>query len=228
MPLYEVVLEQEFNGVQSINRWNYMGSGTPAAVTPSFALAKALGFAATSATLEAGTVGAALQGLQNLIVNFVQASVKAVYGDTDFYDAPFFTATHGIVGDGGTAISPVNAFGFRTNRVRQSIGRGYKRFVGVDESIIAGAGEITAPGLTAANAVAAAMSATLTYDDEGNNLTFIPVVVSKEKYTTPSGKEAYKYYPTELLQAPHVASGVLWTPYTVTRSQVSRQYGRGS
>ena len=76
--------------------------------------------------------------------------------------------------------------------------------------------------------LATAMGATLNYTDEGNALSFAPAIISKEKYTTPSGKEAYKYYASEVLQAAHTATGILWEIYGETRTQGSRQYGRGS
>jgi hypothetical protein len=72
------------------------------------------------------------------------------------------------------------------------------------------------------------MNAALTYDDEGNTLTFTPCISQKEEYTTPSGKKAYRYFSTELLQAPHNAVGIRWEAYTTQRTQNSRQYGKGS
>src|SRR6185369_7445570 len=135
MPLYEVVLEQRYANQQSINRWNYLGSGTPAAVVPSFALISALGFLGLTTTLTDGTVGGELQFLQNNGVVFVQATCRAVYVDDDFYANPFLASTFGATGSIVTGLSPLVAYGFRSNRVKQSIGRGYKRFVGVDESL---------------------------------------------------------------------------------------------
>jgi hypothetical protein len=81
--------------------------------------------------------------------------------------------------------------------------------------------------LGAMELLASVMGDTLTYDDEGNTLTYTPCVVQKEKYTTPSGKDAYRYYATESAQAPHLAVGVAWEVYDTERSQVSRQYGHG-
>lgn len=43
MPIMEVVLTQNYYGQEIINRFNYRASGTPAAVTYSFALVSALG-----------------------------------------------------------------------------------------------------------------------------------------------------------------------------------------
>jgi hypothetical protein len=228
MPLYEVVLEQRFFNQQSINRWNYLGSGTPAAVVPSFALLTALGFIGLSTSLTNGTVGGELQDLQNPEAIFVHATCRAIYIDADFYDNPFLAGTVGQSVGIGEAMGPTNAFGYRSNRVKQSIGRGFKRFVGMADGDTLGGGIITSTTRTQMELLKDAMNAVLTYDDEGNTLSFAPCVAQKEKYTTPSGKFAYKYYATELLQAPHLAVGIAWEAYQQERTQVSRQYARGS
>lgn len=228
MPLYEVVLEQQYAGQQCINRWNYVGTGTPSAVTPSFGLISALGFLALATTLLDGTVGGELQSLQNQGVVFVQATARAVYIDADFYGNGFLANTHGAIGTGETGLSPLDAFGFKSSRVVQSIGRGYKRFAGVDEGDVASFGNMLSIATTQMALLATAMGETLTYDDDGNTLTYTPCIAQKEKYTTPSGKSAYKYYATETLQAAHLAQGISWEGYPQSRSQVSRQYGRGA
>jgi len=228
MPLMELVLEQSYFNQQCINRWNYMATGTPSAVTLSFALLSATGFLPLATTLLADTIGGTLQELQAPGVTFVQATARAVYLDDDFYGNAFLSGTAGLNGAGGNDQSPVDAWGFRSSRVKQSIGRGYKRFVGVPEGHVGQGGEITPAGITFMNAVKDAMSEVLAYTDEGNSLSFAPCIVQKEKYVTDAGNDAYKYYATELLQAPHIAQGIFWENYTQTRSQVSRQYGRGS
>lgn len=228
MPLYEVTLEQSYFNQLIVNRWNYLGSGTPAAASPSFGLLTALGFLPTSTTLATGTLGRALQSLQNSSTIFVQATVRAVYVDDDFYGSGFLAGTVGSSGIAGDAMSPIASYGFRSNRIKQSIGRAYKRFVGMNENAV-GAGGAINPAIAAdIEAVRAAMSATLTFDDEGNTLTYTPCVAQKEKYTTPSGREAYRYYGTELLQAPHLAVGISWETYNEMRTQNSRQYGHGA
>jgi len=228
MPLMEVVLNQEYAGQQCINRWNYMSEGTPAAVTHSFALLSALGFIPTATTLLAGSLGGVLQTLQNSGVTFVQALCRAVYIDDDFFDNPFFAGTVGAAGAAAGRLSPIDAWGFRSSRVKQSIGRGYKRFVGVDDEMISNGGLIGGAAVAQCAAVATEMGVVQTFDDSGNTLSYSPCIVQKEKYTTPSGKFAYRYYPSEVLQEPHTATGITWSFYPQTRSQTSRQYGRGS
>jgi len=228
MPLYEVVLEQEFAGQQIINRFNYLGSGTPAAVTGSFALVSAIGGLPTSTSLGAGTLMRAIQNLQCTNVRFVQIMARAIFLDEDFYASPFLASTYGLGAPGSSALSPIDSYGFRSNRVKQSIGRGFKRFVGVSEDNISAGGNLYDAGVTLSAIVKDELGAALEYDDEGNTLAFAPCIAQKEKYTTPSGKSAYRYYATELLQAPHLAVGISWENYPQIRSQVSRQYGRGS
>jgi hypothetical protein len=228
MPLYEVVLEQSYEGQQCINRWNYLMSGTPAAVTGSFALISALGGLALSTTLTDGTVLGELQSLQNVSAIFVQVTARAIYIDDDFYGNAFLANTHGSVGNAGSAYSPTEAFGYRSSRVKQSIRRGYKRFVGCDTAMVDSGGRVNNTGDAQMALLATEMGANLSYTDDGNSLTFAPCIASKEKYTTDSGKDAYKYYASETLQAAHLAQGILWEPYDRTSSQVSRQYGRGS
>jgi len=228
MPLYEVVLEERYYNQSCINRWNYLGSGTPAAVTGSFALLTAMGLIGLSTALPTDTVGRAIQNMQNTAVTFIQATARAIYVDTDFYANPFLVGTTGAQNAAGDTLSPTNAFGFRSSRVRQSIGRGYKRFVGMAEFDLNNGGIMSSGALTNMEAVRAAMGETLTYDDEGNTLTFTPCIAQKEEYTTPSGKKAYRYYPTEVAQSTHLAQGITWEIYTNQRTQNSRQYGRGS
>ena len=228
MPLMEAVLEQRYANQQVINRWNYLASGTPGGTTLSFGLLSAMGALPVSTTLPTGTVMGSIQALQSQAVQFVQMTVRAVYDDDDFYGSPFLLNTTGLHGGTSDSESPVMAFGFRSNRVKQSIRRGYKRFVGVTEDDTAALSVLASTVTTYLAAIKAAMDEVLSYDDEGSTLTYTPCIASKEEYTTPSGKTAYKYYATESAQAAHLAVGVTWEPYSQVRTQNSRQYGRGS
>lgn len=229
MAILEAVLSQTYQGQQVINRWYYVSSGTPAAVSLSFALCSAMGLleaAGSPLTFPAGTIGVALQALQHTDVTFVSTAVRDLYSDTDFYESPY---PAGVVGTaGGTAATPALAYGFQTNRVRQSVRRGAKRITGVSEDAMGTGGVLVAPFVVPVQTLADRMSATLTYDDEGNTLTFVPAVLAFDMYTTPPAPPAYRKYPTEAEQLLHTAQGVLWTPKTFVRTQLSRQYGRGN
>jgi len=230
MPIMEVVLQQTYFGQNTINRWNYLASGTPSAVSYSFGLVSALG-----AIPDTGVYP--VTGLMHLIaliqasgVAFIQLGAKDVYDPIDFYETAFIPAKAGLFN--GENMTPAVALGFRTNRTRTDIRRATKRFVGVTESVSAAGGVIVdAPILAAMDAVAAKMSEVLTFDDEGNTLSFAPIVVSKEEYLpNPANTEnvAYRYYETEAEQLTHIMTSITWEKYTTIRTQTSRQYGRGS
>lgn len=226
--LYEVTLFQSYYGQSCINRFNYLMTGTPAAVQGSFGLISALGAipAILDGLFPAGGLWRAIRDQQSDQVTFTATVAKAVYDVEDFYELPYVPAKAGNVS--GEALSPVMAYGFRSNRTRTDIRRGTKRFVGVPEANVGGGGVLVGTGASGASFVAGKMTDPITYDDEGSTLTYSPVIVSKEEYTVPSsGNTAYRYYPTLIEQMEHVAQSILWQPYAQVRSQTSRQYGRG-
>lgn len=228
MALYEVVLQQVYDGQECINRWNYVGSGTPAAVSPSFALLSAMGFiAGESDVFPTGTLFAQLRNLQGETLVYNEVIALNVYDPSDFYTTGFPSGTAGNDSTGGGA-APILAAGFRTNLVRRDIARGTKRFAGVVNGNIGAHGVLNTGYVAIMEAFTPYMDAVLTYDDEGNTLSFSPCVVKKLKYTTPSGKKAYKYYPTYTEQIALVAQGIHWETYNQIRSQTSRQVGKGS
>lgn len=226
--LMELTLNTTYFNQKCVNRWNYVASGTPAAVTLSFGLMSIMGFLPTTTTLTSGTVGGTLQAMLAADLVFNSAIARAIYIDDDFYDSPFLSGTVGAVSGGAVALSPLDAYGWFSSRVKQSIGRGYKRFPGIVESATEAGGQMTSAVLDLMTAVAEAMSDTLIYDDEGESLTYVPCIVQKEKYTVESsGNFAYRYYADQAVQLTHTAQGISWTPYSNQRSQTSRQYGRG-
>lgn len=235
MPLMEVTLEQTYAGQEIVNRWNYLASGIPAAVSFSFALVSALGAIFDEVAVPPGYPPTGLMALmaaaQHSGVSFQTVTCKDVYSATDFYSTVFINALVGA--QAGDGMSPVMAYGFRTNRVRADIRRATKRLVGVPEGQVGSLGVI-APAFVVShlNPIAEEMSASLEYDDEGNTLTFQPCVVKKQEYDPhPENPDphpmAYRYYPTFGEQDDWLALSVTWEPYETVRSQVSRQYGRG-
>lgn len=225
--LFEIVVVQSLFGQEVINRWNYQSTSTPAAVTMSFALAAAFGAIplGTPGVLPADSVFGKMRALQSDSLQYREVIVKNIYSVTDFYTAPFSALVGNVPGG---AASPFLAYGMRTNRVRQDIARGMKRFAGVVEAGMDAGGVIPAGTLGVVQTLADAMEANIIYVDEGTNLTFQPVIVKKQKYTVPgSGNSAYRYYPTLAEQDDFLATGIQWQPYLEVRSQVSRQYGQG-
>jgi len=225
--IYELTLVTLYFNQVCINRWNYVMSGTPAAVTGSFALAFASGFIRTEIDggFPFGTLANNVRVNLNEGVRFLEVTSRALYSVTDFYASPINPPKFGTVAGEGSA--PFVAFGFRTNRVRTDIRRATKRLVGVTETDVSTGGVITSTRFTALVALADVMSNNLTYTDEGQNLTFAPLVCKKQKYVSPSGKPAYRYFPTLSEQLDNSATSIIWQPYATVRSQTSRQYGRG-
>lgn len=229
MGIYEVVLTQSYFNQLVVNRFHYVGSGTPAAVQPSFGLLYATGWLASrlsGGSFVGSTLAGQVQAAQTADVFTMSAYARNLYSVSDFYEAPFPTPPQGT--KGGESTSPTQAYGLFGSRVRTDIRRGQKRFVGVSESMVSPGGLLNAEILAVLNNVAAEMGRTITYDDEGNTLTYTPCVLGLEEYTTPAGNRAYRPYATESAQLDHVAQGGVWSPYTTVRTQVSRQYGRGA
>lgn len=230
--LYEVTLRGTYFGQQIVNRWNYLSTGVPAAVLGSFGLTSALGFVFTLPDLIpiTGTLFRAIINPLSNVMAFNSVSVRAVYDVSDFYELPYPIPITGQTA--GEASAPFVAFGFRTNRVRQDIRRATKRFAGVPEAYVQSGGVVTAGALSDLTTIATRMNAVVTYDDEGNTLSYAPCVVHKQRYNPatglpdPSGS-AYRYFPSESEQLANLATGIQWQPYDTARSQTSRQYQRG-
>jgi len=230
--LYEVTLTQRYFGVQTVNRWNYEMSGTPAVVTGSFGLANALGAIESLGVYPAGKLMTAVANVQVPEVVFEQLTILNVYDPLDFYQVPFVVELTGArTGEVGN--SPFMSVGFRTTIVRRDVARGTKRFVGVPETGVQAGGELESAYLGSANTLASEMTAVQTYTDEGNSLTYAPVIAGKQRYNPetqlPSATgTAYRYFPDEAEQLAKLAQGFIWQAYSNVRSQTSRQYGRGA
>jgi hypothetical protein len=232
--LLEVVLDQTYAGQACINRWNYLGTGNPASVTMSFALANALGAiydtVAEPDEYPPGKLMWKLALMQHTGVTFNSLTVKDVYSATDFFSVLFVPNLLGQAA-GGQGMSPIDAYGFYTNRVRSDIKRATKRFAGVNEAAVDSLGLIAVGFEDELTAVAHEMTVVKDYDDGGNLLSFAPCVVKRIAYPTsiaPDGgqRQAYKYR-TEETQFDYIAEGITWDFYPQVRSQTSRQYGKG-
>lgn len=227
--LYEVTLIGTYNGQEHVNRFNYQAVGASFPTGTAFALVQAIGLDGSGGTLPSG-LGNAIVGMVRPELTFNQCLARAVYDPTDFVDVPFVPVVPGAQSI-TKALSNTASYGFYTNRKRADIGRGTKRYAGVEDDFVANINQITAPGLVAMNNVATGMSEVVTASVAGVTINFHPCVVKKFKYTTPSGRKAYRYYTTaeggEAAQMANLAVDVVWSPYTTLRNQESRQTGKG-
>lgn len=228
--LYEVVLQGTLFNQLIINRWNYRSDGDDVPSKNSFGLASAMGLVPVSGNFPASTIGDAMQALASASMTWQQVIVRAVYDPLDFTDIPFVPNVEGDEA-AGVSESPFTAYGFRTNRVRTDIGRGYKRFAGVTEDAVDAGGVIASAVTSSLGALAGFMSDVLSFTESSLTIAFTPCVVKKQQYTAPSGRKAYRYIPVadggEAAQLDLIATGLIWEPYTQVRSQTSRQYGKG-
>ena len=228
MAIMELKLRQIYAGQECLNVFNFVSNGTPAAVTLSLALVNAFGAIPSAGVYPATSFLQTLRALQSANVSYDFIEAKDVYSVTDFYGTAFNPNLAGAVS--GESLSPAAAFGFRSNRTRSDIRRGSKRFVGVAEADNGTLGVIAGATVTRCQAMATALSTPITYVDEGQTITFSPIVVSKEEYDVPGSspvRKAYKYYETETEQLQHIMTGAVWDYQTSVRTQGSRQYGRG-
>ncbi len=227
--ILEAILTGEYQGQLTINRWHYLSSGDTGAVTPSFGLLSAMGAIAPTGSPAYFSAGTVLQGVQNVVslaFSFKSFYIRNLYDPTDFVETAYSSTTDGNLA--GQAASPLLAWGFTSGRIRTDIRRAMKRFAGVVEEGMGAGGTVIDPALTALNTLATRMSANLTYTGGSSSLTFTPAVLGLQEYTTPSGKRAYRFYPTEGAQLDRVAVGPVYQVVSTIRSQVSRQYSRGS
>ena len=228
MPVMSVKIDRRYNGQQCISEYHYVGSGVPASVSMSFALASAFGVIDVAGSYPAGTPFGSLKAFQNTDVSYIEAVVKDLYSVTDFYTTPFLTGTHGDASNASGSMSSFNAVGLRTNRIRSDIRRGQKRYEGLTEGAVTTFGGLDSAFATAVAGHATQLSNTLTYTDEGNTLTFVPCVISLKKIEVEGEPTEYVKWPTEAEQLAHLASGVVWSLVAGTTTQNSRKVGRGS
>lgn len=226
MAILELIVSGVLYNQLTVNRFHYVSSGDAGPVMPSFALINAFGVVPTGGAFVAGTPAAAWQNMVGDAFEWVSSYCRNLYSVSDFYELPYPTRPDG--NGTGVVTSPAVAFGFYSSRVRTDIGRGYKRFAGVEEEAIGAGGQLVAPYIAASVTLADALGAVLSYGVGGASLSFTPAVLSYEAYTSPAGKRAYRPYATESEQLEHTATGVLYTPYSVVRTQRSRQYGHGA
>lgn len=223
--LFEVLLRQAYNSRNVLNRWFYSGSGTPAAVQMSFALASAFGGIPDDITsaFPDNSVMLGLANLQSTGLVYVELAVENLYDVGDFYTIPYSPSQNGEAS--GPAMSPFVAYAAQSNRIRTDIRRGNKRFAGVTEDNIDAYGALSSGALTALGNICTAMSETLEYDDEGNTLSFQPTVLSFEKHApdTDHKTEWYSLYETLAEQEDHAAVGVNWTAKAYMTTQNTRK-----
>jgi hypothetical protein len=229
MPMYRVTLEGNYSGQQTINTFDMLSGAVPSGENGALLVLAGMGFAPYTGLTPFGvdTFAGKLSLAQTVQAFFIQAVCRNLYSNTDFYTFAFAPDTHGQ--RTGQGMSPVLAAGFTTDRTRLDIRRGQKRFVGVSESDVDAAGYLNSDGQTVWNAVGNTMDNITVVPVGAGTFTFTPYVFQKQKVErgTPL-KTHYDEWATEAEALEHIAKINVWTLKPTVRSQVSRQFGRGS
>lgn len=228
--LYEVVLKGQILGRDNINRWNYVLDGDTISSPQAFTLATAMGFAPVSGAFPADTIAAKIAAVINIAVTWSSCQVRAIYDPTDFIDIPFSPVVPGNI-DATELLPATICWAFRTNRVRTDIGRGQKRFSGVDKGSLETEEEPNSGAITALTNLADLMGDQFTVTEGAATAIFKPCVVKKFPYTSPHGKLAYRYANAddggEAAQIEQLAVGVEWELVLNTSTQNSRKKNKG-
>lgn len=234
MAIMEVVVAQSYYNQVIINRFNFLSGGIPAAVTHSFALSQAIG--ANQDYLDEGAfAGESLLETQRLMqvvqLAYTSIYVRDLYSNVDFYELPIVSGVNGAL-TGVEGFSPAVTMAFRSSRVRTDIDRGRKRLAGQPETWTTGGGVWATTGSpqVLSDQYAGKLAEVLSYTDEGNSLTYTPIVLGTERYnagTVEAPVWKYRRHLTEAEQLANIASGMIWQLVPNTRSQNSRQYGKG-
>jgi hypothetical protein len=227
MSLYVLTLRSTYFDQEIINRFPYTSTVEPSGVSGSNMLAQFFGVVSSAGSFLTGSVMRYMQSLQSSEVHYNEVEVMNLYDPADFYVFPFTSDLVGANSE-GQAMAPFIAYGLYSNRVTRAIRRGTRRFVGVVENQVVAGGGIDTGMLALLQDLADEMSSVLNPDNTGSEGVYTPSVFHYQKYTTSTGREAYRPWPTEAEQLANNAVGVTWTPYTTVRSQTSRQYGRGA
>lgn len=231
--IYKATVNYVLDGQMMSNRFHYKMIGVPAAVSGSFALFAAMGGLRKNpdGTPAGGFTPDSLlehiRAIQGVPVKYDSLIVDNLYSPTDFYEGPFAQQVQGQNTSSDT-MPPMIAASFRTSRVSKNIRRGQKRIAGIVEQQVAPGGILEDAALTGhIQALANKMAATLSYDDEGNQIDFKPVVLGTNKVVQPDGSTSYEIYPTLAEQLVNSVDGFFWEARPRVTTQNSRKYGRG-
>lgn len=229
--LYEVTIQGEFIGQQTVNRLTFASDIDDPTTTNAFNLVRALGFQPTLIDEPADdTVLASMLLAQD--ANFAMKSITArsLYDVGDFYVVP-------VLGNDytGKIISSVSNLPFIsqklfTSRVRADIRAGSLSLTPPPEDHVFGDGQMSAPQFALLQDVALKLNTTVVFTVGEVTTTYRPCVLSKEMYLPDPAKPwktAYRYYETEDEQFQHSALGVTWSASPIITSQVSRRAGKG-
>lgn len=208
--IFQVVMQQSYLGQTCLNAFYYRqtSENTDPDIESAEALAPAFDLNITPAIAD----------LQVDAVQFETLETINLFNPADLNSRNITTVTEGAI----TAIDALPSYvasEFRTSRVTRAIRRGFKRFTGLDESMMT-VGVLAPAYLAAAGALSVALSMNIQRLNEPLTPIFQPVIVKRIKYTTSSGSEAYRL-PTSQAELEYFAANFIYTRITTQNSRKS-------
>lgn len=229
MAIYEVVAFQNYRNQEVLNVYHYVTAANYGPNSSALQLLDAMGFIPeldddTPVIPEASLLDVVMS-IQSQYLTYRAAYARNLYDVNDFYEVVYPVPFSGKLATSETATAtPALSIGFRSNRPRQDIRRGFKRFAGVTEGVMGAGGEVT--GLsTELEAVAVMLGSEL--GPGMPDFQASPVVLKSRVEVDEEGKKKYLRYETEGEQVMNMGHVHTWSPYEHVRTQTSRQYGRG-
>ena len=161
-----------------------------------------------------------IQGIMRAGSSMIKIFARAIYDDTEFEERQ-------VDYEGSRTGNPLPSFvAARFYSERPAIGvRRAQKYLGSLSETDSNATVWNSDFYDELQAYADALGDLIT--DPGTAKTFRNVLLQREKYTTPSGKAAYRYYPTLTAQIEHMYDLTDWFYDLTIRSMRSRLPGQG-
>lgn len=208
--IFQLVMKQTYLGQECLNVFFYrqISENTDPDITSAQALASAFD----------QDVCPAIAGIQIEACEFDTLEVINLFDPGDLNSRNITAVSTGAI-VATDALNTFHAMEYRTSRVTRAIRRGFKRFTGMDESMVI-VGQLNPSFYTVATAVKDAMNATIQQDGEPLTPNFQPVIVKRIKYVTSSGSTAYRL-PTDVVEAEYYKANFLYTRVSTQNSRKS-------
>lgn len=229
MKIMEFVLRAEGPTGMIMNEFNLVNTSLSEVTNASLNIIESLGYApGTPATPVANSVFDRWLELTYPNVEIREFYCRDIYNVNDFAQV----TVSGVGWQGsratGNAEPAFMAAKLKSTRTRQDIKAGYKALPPMlDVDVVNSTGAIAASYITLMTTLCTALGNGTSPFVGVTQAYFAWAIVGKQKYTTPSGKTAYRYYPTMAEQAENMAYPVSWAPVERATTQDSRKFGKG-
>lgn len=227
--LMELVLQGNTPTGMFINKYNLYNTSLGSGVGAALNVIESLGYqSGTPGTPAAGSVLQAYLALTFSGFEFSQFYCRDIYDVNDFVQV-------NVTGNGwqgtrtvGTMEYAAYASKIKSTRTRQDIKAGFKALPPFGESdLVSSVGTLTVGYIALVQTLCTRLADKTAPFVGPIQHDFFWTIASKEEYTTPSGKKAYRYYETLPEQQAHLAFPVTWSPVERATTQGTRKFGRG-